>query len=78
MSKTKTKRLPGPYALFVRSRKNLYTGCLIAFARKCATEWRKLSEQQKDTFRRKADVLKKQAGRDATIQVGLLNVYGNS
>ncbi|KAF8570039.1 hypothetical protein P879_01716 [Paragonimus westermani] len=72
MPKNKKKRPPGPYALFVRSRKNLYTGSLAAFAKKCATEWRKLSEQQREIFRRKADSLKKQAGR-ATLNVPYLD-----
>ncbi|CAH8666558.1 unnamed protein product [Heterobilharzia americana] len=47
----KSKRPPGPYALFVQSRKSLYRGKISEFAKTCASEWRKLSQVERDKFK---------------------------
>ncbi|CAH8470327.1 unnamed protein product [Dicrocoelium dendriticum] len=48
------KRPPGPYALFVQSKRHLYGGNIGNFARRCASEWRKLSEGERETYRKRA------------------------
>ncbi|CAH8647623.1 unnamed protein product [Heterobilharzia americana] len=50
----KSKRPPGPYALFVQSRKSLYRGKISEFAKTCASEWRKLSQVERDKFKAKS------------------------
>ncbi|CAH8872787.1 unnamed protein product [Trichobilharzia szidati] len=54
ISDIKPKRSPGPYALFVQSRKNLYRGKFIEFSKSCAREWRQLSNEEREKFKIRA------------------------
>ncbi|KAL5967462.1 hypothetical protein TSMEX_004808 [Taenia solium] len=56
--KCKTKRPPGPYALFLQSMKSCYSGDLAAFSRLVAGKWRHLDAKQKAVYEKRAQYLK--------------------
>ncbi|CAL8102581.1 unnamed protein product [Calicophoron daubneyi] len=58
LSGQKNKRTPGPYALFVQSKKSLYKGDMAEFAQRCACEWRHLSPVLKEKFQKRAKELR--------------------
>ncbi|KER33999.1 hypothetical protein T265_00197 [Opisthorchis viverrini] len=62
-SNLKSRRAPGPYALFVSSMRKNYSGSFTQFSKCCAATWRQLSESEKEKFRKKAKKQQKKPGR---------------
>ncbi|KAG5443312.1 hypothetical protein CSKR_109072, partial [Clonorchis sinensis] len=62
-SDLKSKRAPGPYALFVSSMRKNYRGSFTQFSKCCAATWRQLPESEKEKFRKKAKKQQKKRSR---------------
>ncbi|TGZ70947.1 hypothetical protein CRM22_002896 [Opisthorchis felineus] len=61
-SDIKTRRAPGPYALFVSSMRKNYRGSFTQFSKCCAATWRQLPESEKEKFRKRAKQQQKKPG----------------
>lgn len=53
----KSKRTPGPYALFLQSMKSAFKGDIKSFSRAVAAKWRELEPAEKEKFINKAQSL---------------------